>query len=105
MQLREEELVARKQRVETGQVQVGKEVVSQQRTLYVPVTREEVTIERHPVDRRPVERPIDDHQPSISVPVHEERVDLDKRAVVYEEVGVEQARGARDPAGHGHRSP
>ena len=46
LQLREEELVANKQRVETGQVQVGKEVVSEQRTLDVPVTREEVTIER-----------------------------------------------------------
>ena len=56
LQLREEELVANKQRVETGQVQIGKEVVSEQRTLEVPVTREEVTIERHPVDRRPSDR-------------------------------------------------
>jgi uncharacterized protein (TIGR02271 family) len=88
VQLREEELVANKQRVETGQVQIGKEVVSEQRTLDVPVTREEVTIERHPVDRQPADSPIDDRERSISVPVHEERVELDKRAVVYEEVGV-----------------
>jgi len=88
MQLREEELVANKQTVETGQVHVGKEVRSEQRSLEVPVTREEVTIERTPVDRRPSDRPMADGDQTISVPVHEEQVDVQKRAVVYEEVGV-----------------
>ncbi|MCA1644079.1 MAG: YsnF/AvaK domain-containing protein [Chloroflexi bacterium] len=88
LQLREEELVANKQNVETGQVQVGKNVVSEERTLDVPVTREEVSVERHPVDRRPSDGPIHDRGESIDVPVHEERVDVDKRAVVYEEVEV-----------------
>jgi uncharacterized protein (TIGR02271 family) len=88
MQLREEELVANKQRVETGQVHIGKDVVAEQRTLEVPVTREEVTIERHPVDRRPSDRPLEDRGESISVPVREEQVELEKQAVVYEEVGV-----------------
>jgi uncharacterized protein (TIGR02271 family) len=88
MQLREEELVANKQRVQTGQVEVGKDVVREQRTLEVPVTREEVTIERHPVDRRPSDAPIDERGQTIEVPVREEQVQVDKRAVVYEEVGV-----------------
>lgn len=88
LQLREEELVANKQRVETGQVQVRKDVVSEQRTLEVPVTRDEVVIERHPVDRRPADGPIDDRGQSIEMPVREERVELEKRAVLYEEVGV-----------------
>lgn len=88
VQLRQEELVATKERVETGQVQISKDVVSEQRTLDVPVTREEVVIERHPVDRRHSDRPIDDREQTITVPVHEERVDLEKRTVVYEEVGV-----------------
>jgi len=88
VQLREEELVARKERVETGRVELGKDVVEEQRTLDVPVTREEVTVERRPVDRRPADKPIGDDGQSISVPVHEEQVDVDKRAVVYEEVGV-----------------
>jgi uncharacterized protein (TIGR02271 family) len=88
MQLREEELVAHKENVETGAVQVGKDVVTEERTLDVPVTREEVTIERTPVDRRPSDRPMDERTETISVPVHEEQVDLQKRAVVYEEVGV-----------------
>jgi len=46
LQLREEELIARKRSVETGTVGIRTEVVSEQRTLEVPVTREEVTIER-----------------------------------------------------------
>jgi uncharacterized protein (TIGR02271 family) len=66
----------------------GKEVVSEQRTLEVPVTREEVTIERHPVDRRPTDRPMDEQGQTISIPVHEEQVELEKTAVVYEKVGV-----------------
>ncbi|HEY0582991.1 MAG TPA: DUF2382 domain-containing protein, partial [Chloroflexota bacterium] len=46
MQLREEELTARTTPVETGHVTVGKDVVSEQRTIDVPVTREEVYVER-----------------------------------------------------------
>ncbi len=88
VQLREEELHARKQTVQTGQVTLGKEVVSEQRTLEVPVTREEVFVERHPVEHRPSDRPIEERGETIEVPVREEQVSADKRAVVYEEVEV-----------------
>jgi len=92
VQLREEELVARKERVETGTVEVGTTVVSEERTIDVPITREEVTIERTAVDRLPADRPIDEAGQRISVPVREEKVDVTKRPVVYEEVEV----GKRD---------
>jgi len=89
MQLREEELQARKTPVETGRVSLGKEVVEEQRTLEVPVSREEVTIERHPVERRPSDRPIDaSESETIRVPVREERVEVEKQPMVYEEVGI-----------------
>jgi uncharacterized protein (TIGR02271 family) len=88
MQLREEQLQARKTAVETGQVTLGKEVVEEQKTLEVPVTREEVYVDRRPVDR-PSDRPVEAGAgQTIEVPVREERVELDKQAVVYEEVGV-----------------
>jgi uncharacterized protein (TIGR02271 family) len=87
LQLREEELRARKQTVETGKVRIGKEVVSEQKTLEVPVTREEVTVERHSVARRPAEGAIGDAE-TIRVPVHEEQVSVDKQAVVTEEINV-----------------
>src|SRR4051795_6967713 len=58
LQLREEERRARKELVETGRVQIGKEVVEEKKTLEVPVTREEVSVERHAVERRPSDTPI-----------------------------------------------
>jgi uncharacterized protein (TIGR02271 family) len=89
VQLREEELQAHKQEVETGRVRVGKDVVEEEKTLEVPVTREEVLIDRRPVDRRPADTPIGSNEhDEISVPVHEEQVNVEKAAVVYEEVGV-----------------
>jgi uncharacterized protein (TIGR02271 family) len=87
MELREEELRATKRPVEAGEVEIRKDVVSQQRSIDVPVTHEEVTIERHPVDRRPADRPIDEGE-TIEVPVRAEEVDVEKRAVVYEEVEI-----------------
>jgi uncharacterized protein (TIGR02271 family) len=88
VQLREEELQARKQVVEAGQVHIGKDVVTEQRTLDVPVQREEVTIERHPVDRRPADSPISAEDQTIRVPIYEEQVTVEKRPVVTEEVAV-----------------
>jgi len=92
LQLREEELVVNKRPVETGQVQIGKQVVTEQRTVEVPVTREELTIQRTPVDRRPTDEPIDAATETVSIPLHEEQVDVEKKAVVYEEVSI----GKRD---------
>jgi uncharacterized protein (TIGR02271 family) len=88
LQLREEELRARKSEVQTGQVRLGKDIVEEQRTLEVPVTREDVSIERRPVTPRPADRPIEESGRTIEVPVREERVEVDKTPVVYEEVGV-----------------
>ncbi|MBV9582976.1 MAG: YsnF/AvaK domain-containing protein [Chloroflexi bacterium] len=89
LQLREEELQARKTSVETGSVQLGKDVVEEERTVEVPVTREEVYVERRPVDRRVSGAPISDTETeTIRVPVSEERVEVEKQPVVYEEVEV-----------------
>jgi uncharacterized protein (TIGR02271 family) len=88
LRLREEELQARKTPVETGQVSIGKEVVEEQRTLDVPVTREEAFVERHPVDRQPSDKPIGEGRQEVEVPIREERVSMEKRPVDYEEVGI-----------------
>jgi len=88
VELRQEELHARTQPVQTGEVVVGKRVVSEERTVEVPVTREEVVVERHAVDRRPTHDTIDDRGETIEVPVTEERVSVQKQPMVYEEVEV-----------------
>jgi uncharacterized protein (TIGR02271 family) len=95
VQLRQEELNAHKQTVDAGQVSVGTTVVREQQTLEVPVTREEVTIERHAVDRRPSDTPISAASDPLTVPVHEKQLTADKQAVVYEEVNVAK-RGVQD---------
>jgi uncharacterized protein (TIGR02271 family) len=93
MELREEELRARKTQTEAGRVQLGKEIVEEERTIDVPVTREEVFIERHPVDRHPADAPIEASETeTIRVPVHEEQVEVEKQPVVYEEVGIGKRR-------------
>ena len=88
VQLRREELAARKQTVDAGRVGVATRVVQEQQTLEVPVTREEVTIERHAVDRWPSATPIAATSETLSVPVHEEQLTTEKHAVVYEEVNL-----------------
>ena len=87
IQLREEELLARKQEVEAGEVGIRKEVVAEQQEIEVPVRREEVVIERRPVEGRPTNEPIGEGE-TIRVPVREEQVEVDKQTVVREEIEV-----------------
>ena len=87
VQLREEELRARKETAQTGEVGIRKEVVAEQRTMEVPVTREEVIIERHPVEPRPAGSDIREGE-EIRVPLREEQVRVEKQPVVTEEVSV-----------------
>lgn len=89
VQLREEELRANKEHVQAGEVGIRKDVVSEEKTLNVPVNREEVYIERHPVDQPvPADTPIGDQGETYRVPVTEERVNVEKQAVVREEIGL-----------------
>jgi len=88
VQLREEQLRAQKEQVQTGEVRVRKEVVSEEQTIDVPVTREEVVIERHPVEGgRPVKGEIGTDE-EIRVPLREEKARATKETVVTEEIEV-----------------
>jgi uncharacterized protein (TIGR02271 family) len=88
MKLHEEELHARKQPVEAGEVRVRKEVVTEHKTLDVPVQREEVIVERHPVGGKPAPGATIRAGEEIRIPVHEEHVRVEKTPVVKEEVTV-----------------
>ena len=88
IQLREEELIAHKRMREAGHVTVEKDIVTEHRTMDVPVTREEAYVERRPVERRPSDQPIGTDRERLDVTVREEQVDVQKRPVVYEEVEV-----------------
>jgi uncharacterized protein (TIGR02271 family) len=90
VQLREEELRAEKERVQAGEVRLRKEVVEEQRTIEVPVTREEVVIERHPVSGRQTADDDIGEDEEIRIPVMEEEVRVEKTPVVKEEVSVQK---------------
>jgi uncharacterized protein (TIGR02271 family) len=85
IELREEELRASKERVKAGEVRVRKEVVTDKKTIDVPVTREEVVVERHPVSGRPASGHIGKNE-EIRVPLTEEKVRVEKTPVVKEEI-------------------
>lgn len=86
--LAEEELEARKLSREAGEVRVRKDVVTEKRSIDVPVTREEVHVERVPASAsaQPGEGAFEEK--TISVPVHEEEVEVTKRPRVREELRV-----------------
>ena len=86
VQLREEQLNVRKERVQTGEVQLRKEIVEELRTIQVPVMREEVYVERRPViDGQYDGSPLAENE-IIRIPIMEERIEVTKKPVVVEEV-------------------
>ncbi|MFC3419291.1 DUF2382 domain-containing protein [Salinicoccus hispanicus] len=91
LQLREERLNVDKENVKTGEVNIDKHVETDHQEFDVPVERDEVTIERRPVDG---DRPAGDigttDNDSINVSVNEERVNVEKEDVVSEEVVVKK---------------
>ncbi|MBA3444621.1 MAG: YsnF/AvaK domain-containing protein [Gemmatimonadales bacterium] len=90
VELREEELRVEKERVQAGEVRLRKEVVTEKRTVEVPVTREEVVIERRPAARGTEAGGTIDDGEEIRIPLMEEEVRVEKTPVVREEVTLKK---------------
>jgi len=88
IQLISEVLRVRKERVARGEVRLRKQVRTETQNIQVPVTREEIVIERTPVEgeRTPAGQIGSDQD--IRVPLTEEKVSVNKVPVVTEEVKV-----------------
>jgi uncharacterized protein (TIGR02271 family) len=84
----EEEIITTKHVEKVGEVHVRKEVITEERQVTVPVTREVIRVERVAVnhDVRPGDKVFE--KESYDIPVSEEHVDVQKRAVVREEIHV-----------------
>ncbi|OFT88722.1 PRC and DUF2382 domain-containing protein [Corynebacterium auriscanis] len=85
----EEQLDVSKERVATGEARLRKYVVTDSETVEVPVTREEVRVERTPINADDAAN----HNARIgeeeaSVTLHEERVDVSKNTVPVEKVNL-----------------
>lgn len=87
IQVKEEQLHVRKRAVEKGEVRVRKEVRTENKTLEVPVDREEIVIERKPVRKNAASSDFREGD-EIRIPVKEEEVEVIKTPVVTEEVKV-----------------
>jgi uncharacterized protein (TIGR02271 family) len=87
IQLRGEILRTYKDRVQRGEVRLRKDVITETKNVEVPVTREELVIERTPISGQRATGEIgkDDE---IRVPLSEERVRTEKQPVVTDEVRV-----------------
>jgi len=88
IQLVGEVLRVHKDRVQRGEVRLRKEVVTENQNIEVPVTREELVIERVPGQGREAGGQIGAGEKEIRVPLSEEQVRVEKKPVVNEEVRV-----------------
>lgn len=88
IKLRAEQLQPQTRWQQAGEVELRKEVVSEQQTIDVPVTHEEVYVERRPGSGQVSDTPISDEGETIRVPVSEEQVDVKKQTVETGEVAV-----------------
>ncbi len=75
LQLREEQLNIKNERIQTGEVKIHKEVVEKQKTFRVPIKREEMVIE------------IGDEE-EFRIPLKEEEVEINRHTVQVNEVSV-----------------
>ncbi|MGG3925920.1 YsnF/AvaK domain-containing protein [Metabacillus fastidiosus] len=75
LQLREEQLNIKKERIQTGEVKVHKEVVEEQKTFTVPIRREEMVIEAG-------------DEEEFRIPLKEEEIQINKHPVQLNEVSI-----------------
>ncbi|MFD1029952.1 YsnF/AvaK domain-containing protein [Metaplanococcus flavidus] len=90
LRLHEERLNVDKEQVKTGEVNVDKHVVEEERSVDVPVERDEVYVERRPVDGDSTDtrdKGFNENE-NINVPISEERINVSKNDVVSEEIVV-----------------
>ena len=86
VQRSEEELRTGTREREAGSVSVRKRVVTDRERMEVPTRREEVTVDRVPVEGEVSETDIGEDE--VSVPVTEEEVVVEKRPVAKEEIRI-----------------
>jgi uncharacterized protein (TIGR02271 family) len=95
----EEELRVGKEKVETGRARLRKYVVTEEQNVTVPVTREEVRVEREPITDENVDEALqgsDISEGEHEVVLNEERVVVDKETVPKERVRLDTATVTKD---------
>jgi uncharacterized protein (TIGR02271 family) len=86
LHLHEEKLDVTKHHKQTGEVHVHKEIVQEQQTITVPITKEEVVIEKTVM--ADAMDPLSSNKEIIRIPISEERIEVSKHPVKVAEVSV-----------------
>lgn len=88
LNLREEQLNVTKNQVKAGEVTIHKDIIEEQKNIEVPVTREELYVERRKADGESIaDSPIGDGE-TIRIPLREEKVNVSKQEMVTEELVI-----------------
>lgn len=87
MQLREEQMKISKNKKQTGEVSIYKEVLTEEKNITIPIKREELVIEKTVFDSQSHNKS-DAHTETIRIPISKERIDIHKQPVTLEEVSV-----------------
>lgn len=97
LELKKEKLNIDKDRVETGEVNVRKVVKEETQNIEVPVEKEEIIIERRRGDGKEVRDGdlgdgVWDENDEIHIPISEERVEVNKKTVVDDEISIKKVK-------------
>lgn len=87
LHLREEQLDISKIMVQTGEVSIHKETLREEKNIIVPVTREELVIEKKVLNREAGNNNSESTE-TIRVPISEERIEVIKHPVIQEDIAV-----------------
>jgi uncharacterized protein (TIGR02271 family) len=87
IQLLEEQLEISKELVKTAEVTSHKEAITEEKTITVPITREELVIEKRIIDNNSAD---DDSETSeiMRIPLTEEQINISKSPVKLEDVSI-----------------
>ncbi|WAW15675.1 DUF2382 domain-containing protein [Peptostreptococcus equinus] len=98
IRIHEERLRIDKDRVESGSIEINKEVVSERQEVKVPVEKERVIVERHKVDEKSSHDfdELGKNKDTIRVPIHEEKINVSKENVVTEELVIKKEKVVED---------
>ena len=85
MQLREERMEISKNKIQTGEVSIHKEVVTEEKNITVPIKREELVIENNVFDSQFNDKG-EENTETIRIPIREEGIDIHNQPVNLENV-------------------
>lgn len=87
LQLHEEKLDISKEKIQTADVKVHKDVIQEERTFTVPVTHEELVIEKKVIDPDSPNKQ-SEYNEFIRIPLSEEQIEVTKHSVALNDVSI-----------------